>query len=259
MNIAKSILTASSADGWVYYWHTERKKLVHTIKEENNQIFCMDYDKSCTFLATGGKDFLVRIYDEDTKKLLQTLKGDAEKHHGHSNRVFALKFHPTDTCMLFSGGWDNSILAWDIRKETPAYHFLGPNISGESLDVYGNKVVAGSFNNENNLMIFDIRNTKSGHPINWFDSDETLSEDNTPSWLYSTIFTKPKAKYIIAGGTSKNEIRMFRNSIWYDEITAVSKISNLQTAWLTIDCSNSGDLVAVGWADGSVMLLRINE
>lgn len=232
---------------------------MHTIKEENNQVYCMDYDKSWTFLATAGKDFLVRVYDEETKKLLQTLKGDADLHHGHSNRVFAWKFHPTETCMLFTGGWDNSILAWDIRKESPAYHFLGPNISGESLDVYENKVIAGSFNNDKNLMIFDIRNTKSGYAINWFDSDEKSEEDSTPSCLYSATFTKPKAKYILAGGASKNEVRMFRNSICYDEIKSVSKISNMKTACLSLDWSNSGDLIAVGWADGTVMILRIND
>lgn len=137
--------------------------------------------------------------------------------------------------MLLTGGWDNSILVWDIRKETPACHFLGPNISGESLDVHENKIVAGSFNNENNLMIFDIRNTKSGYVVNWFDSDEKAAEDNTPSCLYSTMFSKPRPKYILAGGASKNEIRMFRNSICYDEIKAVSKISNLKTACLSLD------------------------
>lgn len=31
--------------------------------------------------------------------------------HGHSNRVFCVAFHPDDSNVLFSGGWDHTVQA----------------------------------------------------------------------------------------------------------------------------------------------------
>ena len=31
------------------------------------------------------------------------------------NRVFALRYHPTDPHLLVSGGWDDTVQFWDIR------------------------------------------------------------------------------------------------------------------------------------------------
>ena len=36
---------------------------------------------------------------------------------GHESRVFALKYHPTDTNILVSAGWDDTVQFWDKRVE----------------------------------------------------------------------------------------------------------------------------------------------
>ena len=35
---------------------------------------------------------------------------------GHSQRLFATKFDPSDKHKLLSGGWDGNVKVWDIRS-----------------------------------------------------------------------------------------------------------------------------------------------
>lgn len=58
-----------NSEGWVTHWHIPSGKELFTVKEENNSILCMDYDKTGERFATGGKDFNIRIYDECTKSV----------------------------------------------------------------------------------------------------------------------------------------------------------------------------------------------
>ena len=57
---------------------------------------------------------------------------------GHMSRVYALKFHPSDTKILLSGGWDDTVQFWDTRQRhsiryvTIEYKFVIVNYSGRS-------------------------------------------------------------------------------------------------------------------------------
>ena len=250
------ILSASSADGFIYTWHVKSGKLISKYSEGDNQVYCIDYDRNFTNLATAGKDFKVRIYDEATKSLLSTLERGSEKYSGHSNRIFALKFHPDNGNLLLSGSWDNSIYLWDVRDKKPNQYFSGPNISGESIDVIGNDLLAGSFNDNKNLQIFDLRKENEPIPINWFDSEDSVEDGAVSSWLYSAIYSKPNAGFILAGGANKNEVRIFyaKESNNYK---AVSKISKLYTPWLSIDWNNEGNEFAFGLSDGSIHVMAL--
>lgn len=66
-------------------------------------------------LAAAGRDRHVRLYDEQTKSLICAMK---EKGHlyGHANRIFSVKFGKADQNMIATGGWDNNIFIYDVRK-----------------------------------------------------------------------------------------------------------------------------------------------
>lgn len=69
----------------------------------------MDYAHNGKTFATGGKDNIIRIYDEESKSVSVQLKGVKWHTHGHSNRVQALKFMPDDSNIIISGGWDQNV------------------------------------------------------------------------------------------------------------------------------------------------------
>ena len=100
-------------------------------KPYRNQIFTMEYNTDGSKFATAGKDYKVRLYDEATKSPLMALsRGMGQTDHGHSNRVFSVKFHPTDDNLILSAGWDNTVQVWDIRVAGSVRSIFGPNICG---------------------------------------------------------------------------------------------------------------------------------
>ena len=120
--ISKNVMITVNANGSVQHWHTTSGKLIHTIYDEFNQLYCADFNSKGTQFATAGKDKAVlfcakeqvRIYDETTKKLVAEMSGVSGQ-PGHSNRVFSVKYDKDDDNILVSGGWDNTIQIWDLR------------------------------------------------------------------------------------------------------------------------------------------------
>lgn len=252
-------ILATNSDGEVFGWEAFNGKLLYKFKEPDNEIYCCDYHPSGLQFATGGKDRTIRIYDDVTQDLIRELSGKTDEHHGHANRIFALKYSPDDPNILLSGGWDNLVLIWDTRKESPISHILGPNISGEAIDIFGDRILAGSFNNNNNLSIMSMSKSKVEHIIDWYDSPEYKKAGITPPCIYAARYTKPNAEYIVAGGTSRNEVRVFRNNEDYSKIKGIGTFANLSSACITIDCAHESNKFVIGCANGTIRGFRIED
>ncbi len=61
----KNVLVTAGADGSIVHWHVTTGKELSRFKEENNQIFAIDYNKDGTQFVTAGKDAAIRVYDEE--------------------------------------------------------------------------------------------------------------------------------------------------------------------------------------------------
>lgn len=142
-----NVLVTAQADGSLKHWHTTSGKCLHQrCDNPDNHLYTLDFNVDGTLLAAAGRDCHVRIYDETTKSLALDMKERGEL-PGHSNRVFCVKFNPLDSNMLVSGGWDNTIQIYDIRKKGPIESIFGPHICGDSLDFRndGYTLLAGSY------------------------------------------------------------------------------------------------------------------
>ena len=88
-------MVSVSADGHINHWHVGSGKAVHTIKEPSGTALnALDYAADGRVFAVAGSDAHVYLYDELTKKRITELNAGGGSLPGHSNRVFALKFHP---------------------------------------------------------------------------------------------------------------------------------------------------------------------
>ncbi len=78
---------------------------------------------------------------------------------GHSKRIYCVKFDKTQDNIVYSGGWDDAVYVSDIRSGGSAVSIIpGPHVCGDAIDVVGNLLLAGSYRNQRNLLLFDIRN-----------------------------------------------------------------------------------------------------
>ena len=49
--------------------------------------------------------------------------------------MFCVKFHPTNSNLLVSGGWDSNLIFWDLKDKKHSGSLFGPNISGDAIDI----------------------------------------------------------------------------------------------------------------------------
>ena len=198
-------------------WHYHSGKLLSTIEEPGNDINFISYRKDGLKFVTCGSDKIVRVYDSLTLKLEVLLESGTEnKTSGHSNRVFCAKFHPKDPNLLISGGWDDTLQIWDLRLKKSIRSIYGPHICGDAIDLddEGNRILTGSYKSESPLQVWDWATGKLLSNISWNMND---TESMKACYVYSASFSKGREcsagpcqnRFILAGGTNLNEVRMY--------------------------------------------------
>jgi WD40 repeat protein len=88
-------------------------------EEHQETILSMAGNSDNTHVATGGSMGSVHLYDSRGTEVQHSLHFgrsasaeaclDSSVGHGHTNRVFAMHWHPEDPKLLFSGGWDKTV------------------------------------------------------------------------------------------------------------------------------------------------------
>lgn len=253
----KNVLIAANAAGAVQHWHMTSGKCLHSIEDEGNQVYAMDYNAEGAKFVTAGKDTCLRVYDEATKSLLLTMKGgmgySIKSTPGHSNRIFTCKFHPNDENTIVSGGWDNTIQLWDLRIGYAVRSIYGPHICGDSLDIVDKEIVTGSWRPNNQLEVWDF---ESGNKISDIPWHRTPS--NQPAcMLYAAQFSKEgQSRFIAAGGSGTNEAKVFDH---HRNNSVVGTVTGLSRGVFTLDFAPDCQKIAIAGGDSSIRILDIVE
>jgi len=258
----KNVLISADALGNLDHWHMTSGKCLHTIKEADNQIFALDFRPDATQFATAGKDTAVRIYDEQTKQCIVKMERGSgfgpNAAPGHSNRIFAVKFHPTDPSVLLSGGWDNTIQIWDCRAGRAQRSIFGPHLCGESLDIQGDVILTGSHRAEDPLETWDYGTGEKINSIKIFDDGRS-----DPAQLYSAQFAKAglashsaPPRLVSCGSSGTNEARVFDLE---SGGSCVGVVGGMSRAVFATDWSPVENKLAVAGGDASVRFVNVVE
>jgi len=251
----KNVLLAVNADGSLDHWHVTSRRKIHTVEEKDNQLLCVDYRYDGGQFATAGKDYSVRIYDEATKTKVAELAQSFGTGHGHSNRVFSLKYQPQSSNIVVSGGWDNTVQIWDLRVKSSVRSIFGPHIAGDSVDICGDTILTGSWRPENVLQTWDLGTGKLFKTIQWDENQSKASCCKLYTAQFSPSMTRP-AKFICAGGSGSNEARIFETS---KGNALVGVIKGFEKAVYTSDFSPCDNTVAIAGGDSKIHIFSISE
>ncbi len=248
-----NVIVSTSADGYLSYWHATTGKCIIAIQDPNKaDLYCLDFCKDGSIVAVGAKDYEVKLYDDNTKTLVTTLRATGSRSKGHSNRVFAVRF-TEDPNLLVSGGWDNTIFFWDVRESKTIGFIYGPHICGDSMDIRGSTLLTGSYSNKDVLQVWDIPTRKLRSTIPWQNTGTPGSEHG---YLYSALFNKgPSPTYLAAGGAGPNEMRVFR---YNPEFDLLGQITFGKTV-TSIDFANTRNMLAVSCTDGFTRLYVFDD
>ncbi|KAF4654305.1 hypothetical protein FOL47_010038 [Perkinsus chesapeaki] len=258
----KKVLVSVNSEGVVSHWHVTTGTCMHEVTEENNQLFCVDYSVDGSQFATAGRERGVTVYDENTKAKIAPLRGGDSLHTpGHSNRVFSLKYHPTDPNVIITGGWDNTVQFWDVRKGYSVRSIFGPHICGDSVDITndGKRILTGSWRIDRQLQIWDYAEGTLIEDIPW-RSGASVTQ---PCMVYAAEFNKGarSGDLICAGGSGANEAKVMHHdgdSGW----STIGTVTGIHKGCFTVDfsCSSGQDepeLVALGGGDGIVRVMEL--
>lgn len=248
----RNVLLAACSDGNITHWHLGTPKLLHSMREDGNETYCADYAPTGTAFATGGRDTIVRLYDEETRRLVAPLQqGRAAEIPAHSARVTSLKFLSDQT--LLSAGWDYTVQVWDLREGRAVRSLFGPYLTGDALDARGDTVLTGSARAKDQLELWSLSKGERIAAIPWPKDGAVAgaSEVILPDVLCAKF--NSSGTEIAAGG--KNDFRVFdaRTAAVIgdirDQFSGPLPHCVYACAW-----SPSDQEVAVASADGNVFL-----
>lgn len=208
--LREALIYQTKANGIFEVWEAINNRLRSSVSEEGNFIFCSEHNVDGSFFATAGQDARIRVYDnENVSKIVHEFSRLANP--THANRIYSLKFHEDDKNLIVSGGWDETLILWDLRMSHSANFIYGPLICGDSLDILHNEILTGSWRDSKQLQIWDLRNLKEKHYIEW--KNEFLKEK---PFVYTCTFEKKYGNYIFVGSSGINEIRVYENGKKYE-------------------------------------------
>jgi COMPASS component SWD3 len=253
----KNVFLAANAAGAVQHWHMTSGKCLHTLEDEENQVYALDYDTEGTRFVTAGKDKCIRVYDEATKSLIVKMSGGTgytiKTAPGHSNRIFSVKY-TSDNNIVISGGWDNTVQIWDVRTNAAVRSIYGPHICGDALDLVKGEILTGSWRPEDQLEIWDFG---TGERITSIPFSTQFSAHGSQScMLYAAQFSKEsQGNFILAGGSGANEARVFDHA---NDNALVGTLTGLSRGIFTVDFSE-GDFkkFAVAGGDATIRIMEI--
>jgi len=257
-SLKHQVLISVGADGRILHWDVGCRKVISVLREEDNELFCLDYRQDGTQFATAGRALRVQVYDEATRKPLFKMGNTMDVTEGHSNRIFALKYHPINPNVILTGSWDDMVKFWDLREGSrkAVRHLGGPHVCGDSVDISsdGETVLTGSWSTSKQLQTWSFSDGKLIDTFQW-RSDESSKAQVCK--VYGAQFSKHDgSSMVLAGGSGVEEVKVFD---WKNNWKLLGEIHCplAEDGWCqSVDFSNNGEQLAIGTSKGCVRALN---
>ncbi|KAJ3054165.1 U5 small nuclear ribonucleoprotein [Rhizophlyctis rosea] len=142
-------LFSASTDKTAGVWDAETGERVKKLKGHTSYVnSCATPRRGAELIATASDDNTVKIWDPRDKNAIKTF----ESHYPVTAVQFGL-----DGGICYSGGLDNKIRAWDLRKDDVVYELQGhlDTITGLRLSPDGDYLLSNAM--DNTVRIWDVK------------------------------------------------------------------------------------------------------
>lgn len=224
----KSLLLATTSDGGMIHWNLKKKKFISFKRLTDEQIYTSEYSIDGFQYLLGCKDNIIKHFDQETFKEIGNFCPYVENEPVGALRIFCLKWFDEHT--FLSAGWNDKISFWDSRVQKRIKDILGPHVCGESVDIKGNLLVAGSYCIENQLTIWDWTTCRTLFT-------QSLNYSNQVCMPYCVQFCHDSNIFAVAG-SGANEVYFFNASTGHKLTT----LSGLPKSVFTMHISASNQL-----------------
>lgn len=153
----KDTLLANTSDGWLMLWQTTIGILLQSAQLPEKQATVCEFSPQGDVFAVSCRDFSIAIYNAASFEMEYTLDFAVGNVLGHSNKIFALKW--LDSTTLISGGWDETVLVWNLSSRSVSNYFYGLHICGQSIDLRENMLLVGIYGMKKQIQMFNIENS----------------------------------------------------------------------------------------------------
>ena len=238
----KNIMLATTSNGKFFQFHGSTGRLMFEDELQDNQIFASDYSPDSHNFVLACKDNRVRIFDDSTKSIVNTLGPAQGYSSGHSSRIYAIRWY--DTNIMVSAGWDDKVIVWDPRCQVSQRAILGPHICGDALDVKDDLILTGSYAAKQQVELWSL-----GEGKNLYSGQ--LNAQDKECLVYTAQFSKTSSAFVL-GGSGSDEAYFFSN----DPVRPLAVLENIRKPIYSCDFSNTSNLIALGCGDGSAIICR---
>jgi len=109
---SKGVVATGSKDCQIKLWDPRASEAITTIHAHKNMVTRVKWSSEGNWLISGGRDTTIGLMDIRTMAVRKHFKG-------HSREVTALCWHPEFETIFCSGGFDGSLIYWDLFQEKP--------------------------------------------------------------------------------------------------------------------------------------------
>uniref|UniRef100_A0AC35TQB8 WD_REPEATS_REGION domain-containing protein n=1 Tax=Rhabditophanes sp. KR3021 TaxID=114890 RepID=A0AC35TQB8_9BILA len=230
-----NLLAVGTNKGKLDVWDVEAQRKVHELSGHTERIGCLAWNGDIISSASRDKTIICRD--------VRSPAGSERKLSYHRQEVCGLKWSP-DKVHLASGGNDNKLLIWSLRKSEPVQihseHTAAVKAIAWSPHHHG-VLVSGGGTADKTIRVFNVL---TGQPLQAID---------TGSQVCNLAFSKHSSELVSTHGYSLNQITIWK----YPSLQPVLKLSGHSQRVLFLAMSPNGESIVTGAADETLRFWHV--
>ncbi|VDK45712.1 unnamed protein product [Anisakis simplex] len=230
------LLAVGTNKGITQIWDVHAQKKLHELSGHASRIGCLAWNAE--LICSGSRDRF--ILQRDIRQPPQCAE---RRLNAHRQEVCGLRWSP-DRQYLASGGNDNQLLVWNLRKNEPFQTYTEHNAAVKALawsPHHHGLLVSGGGTADRCLRFW---NTLTGQPLQCID---------TGSQVCNVAWSKHSSELVSTHGYSFNQVIIWK----YPSLQPVTKLTGHQYRVLYLAMSPDGESIVTGAGDETLRFWHV--